>query len=141
MKKYIIYTDGASRGNPGQAASGFIIKTEDGVVLMEEAKCLGVATNNEAEYIAIKLALQKLSRNFSADLPSQVEIRTDSQLVARQLEGIYKVKHPNLRVLFEDIKRLEKGIGKVIYIHIPREENFKADLLVNRSLDKQNLKG
>jgi len=137
VKKFVIFTDGASRGNPGQAASGYIIKTNEGVVWVEEAVRLGVATNNEAEYTAVKLALQRLAHDFSSDLPSVVEIKTDSQLVARQLAGIYKIKNPKLKVLFEEIKKLQGDIGKIVYTHIPRQENYLTDRLVNQALDTQ----
>ena len=104
---------------------------------VEEAVRLGVATNNEAEYTAVKLALQRLAHDFSSDLPSVVEIKTDSQLVARQLAGIYKIKNPKLKVLFEEIKKLQGDIGKIVYTHIPRQENYLTDRLVNQSLDTQ----
>ena len=84
-----------------------------------------------------KLALQRLAHDFSSDLPSVVEIKTDSQLVARQLAGIYKIKNPKLKVLFEEIKKLQGDIGKIVYTHIPRQENYLTDRLVNQALDTQ----
>lgn len=135
LPSYIINTDGGSRGNPGQAASGYIIKSAEDKVIFQNAVCLGIATNNEAEYMAIKLALKCLSESPFSQLPADVEVRTDSQLVARQLSGLYKIKHPQLKVFFDEIKKIEIKIGSVRYVHIPREENSLADKLVNIALD------
>lgn len=135
MVKFIIYTDGASRGNPGHAACGYVIQNGDGVIWVEDSSYLGITTNNVAEYMAVKMALKRLVDGFSSKLPASVEFRVDSLLVASQLSGKYKIKNPGLKVLAEEIKKLESLAGKVIYSHIPRAQNFLADRLANRALD------
>lgn len=135
MTKIIINTDGASRGNPGQAASSFIIKTESGEIIASDGICLGIATNNEAEYSAVKFALEKLITEFSDRLPVQVKVKADSRLIVEQLSGNFKIKNDRMKVLFESVKVLEKKVGDVEYIYIPRAENSKADLLANIALD------
>lgn len=140
MKKFIIFADGASRGNPGPASAGFIIKSSDGVIWVQDGLYLGTATNNVAEYSAVKLALKRLIDNFSNILPVEVEVRVDSQLIARQLAGLYKIKNPTLKTIFADIKQLEELVGKINYIHIPRNQNFIADKLANQALDNHLIK-
>lgn len=140
MKKFIIFADGASRGNPGPASAGFIIKSLDGVIWVQDGLYLGTATNNVAEYSAVKLALNKLIDNFSNFLPVEVEVRVDSQLIARQLSGLYKIKNPTLKTIFTDIKLLEELVGKINYAHIPRNQNFIADKLANQALDNYLIK-
>lgn len=135
MKKFLIFADGASRGNPGPASAGFLIKSWDGVIWVQDGLYLGTATNNVAEYSAVKLALRRLIDDFSNILPVEVEVRVDSQLIARQLAGLYKIKNPTLKTIFADIRRLEKLAGKISYIHIPRDQNFIADKLANHALD------
>lgn len=134
--KFIIYTDGASRGNPGPAAAGFVIQSPDGVIWVEEGVYLGMATNNVAEYRAVRLALEKLTRDFAKHLPTQVEVVVDSQLIARQLAGKYKIKNPNLQALHLKIRELESKIGQVEYHQVEREQNLLADRLANRVLDQ-----
>lgn len=138
MKKIIINTDGAARGNPGPAAASFVIKDEDGSVLFEEGKHIGTATNNEAEYAAVKLALEKLADKFPSMLPASIELRSDSQLIVNQLSGRFKIKNERLKVFVDHIKQLEKQVGKVTYFYIPRAENFQADYLGNIALDNLN---
>lgn len=140
MKKFIIFADGASRGNPGLASVGFLIKSSDGVIWVEDGLYLGTATNNVAEYSAVKLALKRLIDDFSNLLPVEVEVRVDSQLIARQLAGLYKIKNRALKTIFADIKQLEKMAGKINYIHIPRNQNFIADKLANQALDNHLIK-
>lgn len=135
--KFIINTDGGSRGNPGHAACSFIIFSEDGVIWDQEGSYLGIATNNEAEYEAVKSGLQRIKEKFTDKMPIEVEIRTDSLLIASQLSGKYKIKNMNLRKYYDQIKNLEKEIGKISYVYIPREKNYLADKLVNITLDKR----
>lgn len=137
MKKYLINTDGASRGNPGQAAAGIVIQTADGVIWVEEGIYLGKMTNNEAEYQAVILALTKLKNDFAKHLPAEVVIRADSQLVVSQLSGRFKIKNSNLKTLHKEVKSLEAEIGQIEYLYLPREKNFLADKLANLALDKQ----
>lgn len=136
MKKLLINTDGGARGNPGPASSAFIITGEDGKILVENGCFLGFSTNNEAEYRAVKLALERVKEDFASYLPLEVEVRADSRLVVEQLSGRFKVKNPKLKILFAEIKNLENKIGKVVYLYIPRKDNFLADKLVNQILDK-----
>lgn len=135
MKKFLIFTDGASRGNPGPASVGFIIRSSDGVIWVQEGIYLGTATNNVAEYSAVKLALKRLLKDFAHILPVEVAVKVDSLLVAKQLTGLYKIKNVNLKSIFLDIKQLEQQVGKVNYTYIPRTQNFMADKLANYALD------
>src|SRR5258708_28120998 len=120
----IINTDGASRGNPGLSSYGFIIKTDDGVILHQEGKFIGHATNNIAEYTAVLKALEYVKNHFQRKAPHQIQMVMDSQLVAQQLSGVYKIKHPGLKPLFEGIKILEFDLGRVDYKNVPRAQNF-----------------
>lgn len=141
MKKYIIFTDGASRGNPGLAATGFVISTVDGVIWVQDGSFLGVATNNEAEYQALIDALKRLVADFSANLPADIEVKADSLLVVNQLKGLYKVKHPGLYKLYLQVKQLEPYVGKISYTHIPRAQNSLADKMANLVLDRNLANG
>ncbi len=134
-----IYTDGGSRGNPGPGALGVHIENDQGEVLEKIGKALGVTTNNVAEYSAIIAGLTWAIRNKSL-MPnlSKINFFMDSQLAAAQLNGIYKVKNPKIRELFFLIKQKEAEINSPIYYsHIPREQNKKADKLVNMALDNR----
>lgn len=126
------FTDGASRGNPGPAAAGVIIKDEKGKVLFEKGQFLGRLTNNEAEYRALLLGLRA-----AADLkPERLVVLLDSELVFYQLNGEYRVKKPALAELVAQVRVAENRLPKVIYKHIPREKNAHADALANEALDK-----
>lgn len=131
-----IYGDGGSRGNPGPAASAFLV-VDSGKVLCYQSKYLGKTTNNVAEYNCVMMALNWVV-NQSKNL-DEVIINLDSQLVVRQLTGVYKIKDKRLMHLSSRVKSLERKIGKKIsYHHIPRTENKLADRLVNQELDKQS---
>lgn len=136
MKKFLLNTDGASRGNPGPAAVGFVICDENEMVLVKAGATLGVATNNEAEYLAVKMALERLISEFAADLPALVEVRADSLLIVKQLSGEYKIKNSRLKVLLDQVKILEMEVGRVVYTAVPREQNSLADEQANIALDK-----
>lgn len=130
-----IYCDGGSRGNPGPAASAFIIKNPNNEIIYQNGKYLGITTNNEAEYQAVVLALEYLSKN-----PMSVELKVnfylDSVLVVSQINGIFKIKKSNLRNLLLKIRQLESEIkSEIVYSQIPREKNWEADLIVNQTLD------
>lgn len=135
MTKFIINTDGASRGNPGEAAIGLVIQNEEGQILFRGGKRLGIATNNEAEYSAVKEVLEKLKADFTGDLPALVEIRADSQLIVQQLSGNFKIKNPRLKILFDRVKCLELEVGRVYYTYVPRAQNSLADEQANLALD------
>lgn len=131
--KLVIFTDGASRGNPGRASYGFTISDEKGHIIYEEGKYIGITTNNVAEYTAVLEALKYLKKKNPKKL--QIELFADSRLVVEQLSGRFKIKNPNLKILFDQIKILEIEIGDVFYKHIPRAQNFRADKLANQALD------
>lgn len=127
-----VFTDGGSRGNPGPAAFGFVI-TKDGRIVKEDKGFLGIETNNFAEYTAVIEALTWLSQNFKGE---PIKFYLDSQLVVRQLTGLYKVKNPKIRELVFKIRQQEANLGPVSYSHIQREQNQEADRLVNKALDE-----
>lgn len=136
--KYIIYTDGGSRGNPGVAGCGAVVADSSGQVLKKAAKSLGVTTNNEAEYSAVILGLETLKKMVSADLLKQaeIEIRMDSQLVANQLSGTYQLREEKLFPFFIKIWNYQvKDFPKIKFTYIPREQNSLADGLANEAMD------
>lgn len=129
-----IYTDGGARGNPGPAAIGVHIEDSDGNHIESLGKKIGEATNNVAEYTAVIEALDFILEMDSK--PSKINFFMDSNLVASQLSGVFKIKNPNLRNLLFEIRKKESALGiPLTYSFIPREKNKKADLLVNRALD------
>lgn len=129
-----INTDGGSRGNPGPAACAFVVK-EIGAVIYEESKFMGISTNNQAEYMAMLRAMEWLSKN-NKNVKSCIFI-LDSELVAKQLQGKYKIKDEKLKPYAISIKDLERNLGvAVTYTIVKREFNKEADLLVNKSLDE-----
>ena len=129
--KLIIYTDGGARGNPGPAGIGAVIMNQDKKVLKNIKKYIGEATNNQAEYTAIKEGLaEALKMN-----PHEIECFLDSELVVQQLNGKYKVKDKELQQLFSQIQDMI-FMKFVTFQHIPREQNKLADKLVNEALDE-----
>jgi len=133
MPKYLLYTDGAARGNPGPAGAGAYICTESGEVVAEIAEYLGETTNNVAEYEGLLAGLRKLVAMGAQD----VEIRADSELMVRQLNGQYRVKHPNLIPLHREAKGLLQKIPSVKIQHVRREMNKEADRLSNLAIDNR----
>ncbi len=130
--KIIAFVDGASRGNPGKAAIAGLLFDDNGNEIERFAGFIGENTNNVAEYLAIKEALTRAQKYN----PEFLVIKSDSELVVRQLNGEYKVKDENLKKLYEAVKDLESKFSRVEYIHIKREENFEADRLCNSALDR-----
>lgn len=131
-----VFCDGGARGNPGPAAGAFVIEL-DGKIIYKGAKYLGKATNNIAEYSALALALTWLKDNKEKITPSPISVFLDSELVAKQMSGLFKIKNENLRSLYLQAKETEKSIGLVVkYFSITREKNKLADFLVNKSLDE-----
>ncbi|NCU44305.1 ribonuclease HI family protein [Candidatus Falkowbacteria bacterium] len=128
----ISYTDGGARGNPGPAGIGVALQNKDGETVGEWSEFLGIATNNQAEYKALLLALKQAVALGAVEL----ECRLDSELVVKQLKGEYKVKHPDLKPLFEQAKGLISQIKNVSFKHIPRELNKQADQLANQAMDR-----
>jgi ribonuclease HI len=136
IQKIIIYTDGGARGNPGPAGIGVVIKDERGNLIKEYSKEIGEKTNNEAEYEAVIFALKKVKQLFGKDKVKKMnfEIRMDSELVARQLQGKYKIEKENLFPLFIKIWNLKIDFGFISFKEIPRSQNKQADRLVNEIL-------
>lgn len=138
MKKIIIYTDGGSRGNPGKAAIGVVFCNEKEQIIKKYGEYLGDAlTNNEAEYGAVIFALKKFKALFGkaiADI-SDVEIRSDSEFLAKQMNGEYKILDEKIQKLFIEVWNLKLDFKSVKFKHIPREKNSDADRLVNEALD------
>ena len=139
MKKIIIYTDGGSRGNPGPAAIGFIFCNEKGQIFKKYSDYLGEATNNEAEYQAVILALKKFKALFGKKLAqnTEIELRSDSELLIKQLQGEYKILEPKIQSLFIAVWNLKLDFKKVKFKLISREKNKEADQLVNEAIDNQ----
>lgn len=130
-----IYADGGSRGNPGPSASGFVITDMNDVLLEKDGLYLGITTNNQAEYHALRLAMEKaLSLNVET-----VHVFMDSLLVVNQMKGLYKIKNTELLVVHQTIKQLAAHFKRVEYTHIPREFNKAADAMVNEVLDSTDL--
>jgi ribonuclease HI len=128
-----LFTDGGSRGNPGPAAYGFVLETEDGTVLDSRGEAIGVATNNVAEYSALVAGLE---RAVEAGV-DELEVISDSELLVKQMRGEYRVKNRALQDLFLDASRLARKLGRVTYTAVRREHNELADRLVNEALDAQ----
>jgi ribonuclease HI len=129
--KLVVHVDGGARGNPGPAAAAAVLATPDGDVVDEAHAFLGVATNNVAEYRGLLLGLERATA-LGAD---EVEIVNDSELVAKQINGLYKVKHPDMRPLHAQAMRALSGFDRWTVRSVPRAENAGADALVNQALD------
>ena len=134
--KITIYCDGGSRGNPGPAALGVYIPQ----IKKEYSQYLGKTTNNDAEYQAIIFALKKIKQLIGKvkTKKTEIEIKTDSELIVSQLNGEYKIKEKSLVPFFMEIWNLKQDFKKVFFKHISREQNTRADFLVNKELDSQN---
>jgi ribonuclease HI len=126
-----VHVDGGARGNPGPAAIGVVLSSPDGEVVDEAAERIGHATNNVAEYRAVLHGLEQ-ARRLGA---TEVEIVNDSELVARQLTGAYKVKHPSMKPLHQEALGLLRGFERWSIRTVPRAQNARADELVNQALD------
>ena len=132
----IIHTDGGSRGNPGPAACAFVAELK-GKVLEKQSKFLNTNTNNVAEYEGVLLALNWLLKSKHTLKENDVIFFLDSELVVKQLNGVYKIKKPELQILNLSIRKIFSELDKKIFFkHIPREQNKVADFLVNEELDK-----
>ncbi len=134
MEKIIVYTDGASRGNPGPASIGVWIET----LGKSYGECIGVTTNNDAEYQALVFALKKvrLLVGRAKAKKIQVECRMDSELAVKQLTHKYKIEHPTTQKHFLVVWNLMLDFGAVTFVHVPREQNKRADALTNEALDR-----
>ncbi len=131
MAKLTVNVDGGARGNPGPAAIGVVVRDADGAVLEEHGERIGRATNNVAEYRALLAGIE----SAAALGASELELRGDSELVVRQVEGRYKVKNPDMRELHAAVKQALGPFESWSIRHVPRAENADADRLVNQALD------
>lgn len=129
--KIVLYTDGGARGNPGPAAVGVVIDSR------RYSKAIGETTNNVAEYKAVIFGLQRVKQLLGKEksLEMEVEVRSDSELMVSQLNGVYKIKDAELKELFIEVWNLKQDFKKVTFVLIRREENRAADKLVNQTLD------
>ena len=125
--------DGGARGNPGPAAYGFVLETDDGTVLAAHGEAIGVATNNVAEYRAVVEGLRK-AVEVGVD---ELEVVSDSELIVHQMRGEWKIKNEALKVLWGEAQELADELGKVRYTAVRREHNELADRLVNDALDQE----
>lgn len=128
-----MFADGGSRGNPGHSASGFVIMDMDDKVLVDKGVYLGITTNNQAEYTALKLGLEEAKKMGA----HEIDVYMDSLLVINQMKGIFKVKNRDLWPLHDAIKQLAATFKHISFTHVPRELNKLADAAVNRALDEE----
>jgi ribonuclease HI len=126
-----LFTDGASRGNPGQAGAGIAIFDEEGNELVGTGQYLGQCTNNEAEYRALLFGLAKCGE-FGR---GRLKVHLDSELIVKQIRGEYRVKHPNLKPLFQEAMQKLSGFASFSVTHVRREKNSRADALANQAID------
>ncbi|MDX1764120.1 MAG: ribonuclease HI family protein [bacterium] len=130
-EEILLHTDGAAKGNPGPAGIGYVAFNRKGARLFEGYRYIGEATNNVAEYTAFIEGLTAvLERGFS-----RMRVASDSQLLVHQLHGLYKVKHPNLKPLFDRAVTLIEQCEHIEISHVPREQNAHADALANRAIE------
>jgi ribonuclease HI len=135
---FTIFADGGSRGNPGPAGSGAVVRDGAGTIIIEVSEFLGTTTNNVAEYTGILRALEKLYEHLGDDgaKDARVVVKMDSMLVVKQMNGEYKIKHPNLVPLAAQVKQVRTHFGNVSFAHVYREHNKEADALANKAMDR-----
>jgi ribonuclease HI len=131
IEKMKMFADGGSRGNPGPSASGFVLLDKEDNILVDEGVYLGITTNNQAEYTALKLGLERALKDGAREL----DVYMDSLLVVNQMKGIFKVKNRDLWPIHDAIKQMVPKFSKISFSHVPRELNKLADAAVNRALD------
>ena len=138
-EKLIVYTDGGSRGNPGEAAIGVVIRDEKGNLTKEYGEAIGIKTNNEAEYAAVISALKKIKALFGKEKAKKTEVnfKMDSEFVMKQLNGEYKIEEERMQPLFIAVWNLKMDFARVTFSHVRREQNKEADRLVNMALDSR----
>lgn len=131
MKKATLHSDGGARGNPGPAGIGFVLKTE-GKESIEHGEYIGEATNNQAEYRALLAGMERAREAGVKNLACFL----DSELVVKQLRGLYRVKNHGLKLLYEEARALAGQFAEVSFNHVARERNKEADRLVNKAINK-----
>jgi probable phosphoglycerate mutase len=131
VSRFILYADGAARGNPGPAGAGAVLLDEKGAIVAELARPLGHATNNVAEYNALILGLEEARRRGA----TAIDVRMDSMLVVEQMRGRWRIRHPGLKPLALRAGALLASFPEREIRHVPREENALADALSNRAID------
>jgi ribonuclease HI len=136
-RRLVLETDGAARGNPGLAGAGIIVKDEKGQRIEALHLFLGVATNNQAEYRALIEGLRAVARHN----PESVLVRMDSELVVKQMNGQYRVRHPEIIPLFQEAVEAASALQSVTFVHVPREKNPGADRLANLAIDGRMVRG
>lgn len=129
--KLLINTDGGSRGNPGPAGIGVVIRNDQEQIVFEHGSYIGETTNNVAEYSALVKALET-ARDMGA---TELVVRMDSELIVKQMQGLYKIKEPTLQELAGKVIKLKSGFASVTFTHVRREYNKDADRMVNQALD------
>lgn len=133
MKKLLINTDGGARGNPGPAGIGVVIRDAEEHIIFEHGSYIGEQTNNFAEYTALIKALETARDLGGTDLL----VRMDSELIVKQMQGLYKIKEPTLQELAGKVLKLKSSFNSVVFTHVRREFNKDADRMVNQALDSQ----
>ncbi len=139
MKKLTLYTDGGARGNPGPAGAGAVVLDESGKTVKEVSKYLGHQTNNYAEYQAVILGLETIKKHFGTPQSKQlhIEVKMDSELICKQLNGEYQIKEETLFPLYITVHNLlVSTFPHVTFTHIPRAENSRADRMANEAMDR-----
>jgi ribonuclease HI len=134
-KSIKMFADGGSRGNPGPSASGFVLLTMNDQVIFEGGLYLGITTNNQAEYHAVRLGLEEAKKRGVRE----IEVYLDSLLVVNQMKGIFKIRNRDLWPIHQNIKELVKDFKQISFTHVPRELNKLADAMVNQILDSTDL--
>jgi ribonuclease HI len=138
MARFTIYADGGARGNPGPAGAGAVVRDDEGTTVAEVSKFLGKQTNNFAEYEAVIGAFEELLKLVAEHLRKQTEVvvKMDSMLVVKQMQGEWKVKHPNIKPQYARLAPLVAKFGRVTFGHVYRELNVDADALANEAMDR-----
>lgn len=137
MTQFTIHADGGSRGNPGPAGAGAMVRDHLGNSVASVSEFLGTRTNNYAEYEAVILAFETLAKLVGAKVgETEVTVKMDSELVVKQMKGIYKVKHPTMKAQYARLIQAGGAFKKVTFTHVPRAENSDADALANEAMDR-----
>jgi probable phosphoglycerate mutase len=137
----VIEADGGSRGNPGPAGYGALVRdAESGAVLAERSEAIGIATNNVAEYQGLIAGLRAALELEDSDA-TDIEVRMDSKLVVEQMSGRWRIKHPSMQPLAREAQELASELGAVRYIWVPRAQNTHADRLANLAMDDAQASG